>query len=38
MEIERLWGREPGWLDSQPVETQARLLAWYRVRLEPEAK
>jgi hypothetical protein len=32
LEVERLWGQTPGWFHQQPRETQAVLLAWYRVR------
>lgn len=38
MEIERLWGRAPGWFMRQPREHKARLLAWYRVHLNPTAQ
>jgi hypothetical protein len=34
MEVERLWCRDPGWLDEQSQETQAQLMAWYQIRLQ----
>lgn len=38
MEIERLWGRAPGWFMRQTRDDKARLLAWYRVYLQPIAQ
>ncbi|HJN76515.1 MAG TPA: hypothetical protein QGF58_21480 [Myxococcota bacterium] len=38
MEIERLWGKEPGWFYSQPAEGRLRLMAWYSIRLDPQGK
>ena len=35
LEIERLWGREPGWLLTLPAERRVGLLAWYRCHLSP---
>lgn len=38
MEIERLWGREPGWFMTQDQTMKARLIAWWNVRTKkPEA-
>lgn len=36
LEIERLWGKQPGWLRTQPRETRVQLLAWYRIHLRPD--
>ena len=38
MEIERLWGKDPGWFYSQPAEERVRLMAWYSIRLDPKGK
>lgn len=35
LEIERLWGQEPGWFGRQDRDDQVRLMAWYRVHGEP---
>jgi len=34
MDVERRWGREPGWFATQPKETQAKLLADLYLTLE----
>lgn len=38
MEIERLWGRSPGWFTRQGRSKQVDLLAWYRVHADPVGK
>ena len=37
-EIERSWGREPGWFSTLPRQERADLLAWQRVHHQPEKK
>ena len=36
LDLERLWGRPPGWFYSQSKSSQADLLGWYRVHIMPE--
>ena len=38
MEIEREWGQSPGWFSDQPIESQVRLLAWRRVKVDPSGQ
>jgi len=33
MEIERLWGKFPGWFSTLPAADRVRLLAWNQVRV-----
>ncbi len=33
MEIERLWGQDPGWFALLPKDEKVRILAWYQVRV-----
>lgn len=37
MDIEREYGREPGWFDGLDREVRARLLAHWQIRHEPPA-
>lgn len=32
LEVERLWGKEPGWWRSLEREDRVQLLAWYQAR------
>lgn len=38
MEVERLWGKYPGWFGEQDRHVQTRLLAHYRVHVNPRGK
>lgn len=38
IEIERAWGKYPGWFDEQPRSQQVRLLGWFRVHCNPTGK
>ena len=35
MEIERLWGQDPGWYAGLTRTAQIDLMAWYRVQIDP---
>jgi hypothetical protein len=35
MEVERAWGKEPGWFLAQSPTVRVRLLAWAKLRWEP---
>ncbi len=35
IEIERAWGKEPGWFDTLPRPRQVQLLGWYRIHRNP---
>jgi hypothetical protein len=38
MEIERAWGREPGWFHTLPRDRQVTMFAWHRVNADPEGR
>ncbi len=38
LDIERAWSREPGWFNTLDSETKTRLLAWWKVNNEIQAK
>jgi len=38
MEVERLWGKEPGWFSTLDRDSQVRLFAHFRVHKNPTGK
>lgn len=36
LEIERLWGKSPGWFSTLEERERTRLIAWYRVHCDPK--
>lgn len=37
LDVERAWGKSPGWFSSLDEETQTKLLGWWKVKNEHQA-